>query len=128
MADLTRKYYFVEGNWDHQYREKSAARKAAQRIANATGRSVRLFYRFAADDYKHDAGTVQPRGRSNPGRKLTKAQRKVAASKAAKKRGLAKALQGLLKKVNPSMKCAGAQLKKNKGGSITIIPVKLPKR
>ncbi len=61
------------------------------------------------------------------GSKLTKAQRKLHSAKTSKKRRVAKALQGFLKQLNPSQKCAGAQLRKNKGGSITIIPVKLPR-
>ncbi len=60
--------------------------------------------------------------------KLTKTQRKVKATSAAKKRRIAKALQHFLRQVNPARKCAGARLRRNKGGSITIIPVKLGKR
>lgn len=66
--------------------------------------------------------------RDNPSRRLTKAQRKAKSAKASKLRRISKALQNYLKQVNPSCKYAGAQVKKNKGGSITIIPVKLPKR
>ncbi len=58
---------------------------------------------------------------------MTKTQRKAQAKKTSAKRRVAKALQHYLRQLNPGKKFAGARVKKNKGGSITIIPVKLPK-
>ena len=68
--------------------------------------------------------------KGNPGRKtVTKTQRRLNASKRSKTKRMAKALQGYLKTVLPAgTKIAGAQVKKNPGGSITIIPVKLPRK
>jgi hypothetical protein len=58
---------------------------------------------------------------------MTKLQRRVKASTAAKKRRKAVAARALLKVMNPAGKYAGAKIQRNKGGSVTIIPVKLPK-
>jgi hypothetical protein len=66
-------------------------------------------------------------GKSNPGRRLTKAQKRVNASKRSKQRRIAKALRTFLKAQNPASKYAGAKIRRNKG-SITIIPIKLPRR
>jgi hypothetical protein len=69
--------------------------------------------------------TVTWEKKSNPGgRKLTKAQKRVNASKRSTKRRVAKALQKFLKAQNPAAKFAGAKIRRNKG-SITIIPIKL---
>lgn len=54
----------------------------------------------------------------------TKAQRKAKTAKLSKARRIAKALQGYLKQLNPGKKIAGARVRKNKGGSITIVPLK----
>lgn len=61
--------------------------------------------------------------KSNPGRRLTKAQKRESAKKASAKRRVAVALANFLKKANPAKKYAGAQIRRNKGGSITIIPI-----
>jgi hypothetical protein len=66
-------------------------------------------------------------GRSNSARRPTKAQKRANASKRSKQKRVAKALREFLKTQNPAMKCAGAKIRRNKG-SITIIPIKLPKR
>jgi hypothetical protein len=58
---------------------------------------------------------------------MTKLRRRLNASKRAKQKRIAKALRAFLKTQNPAMKCAGAKIRRNKG-SITIIPIKLPKR
>jgi hypothetical protein len=62
----------------------------------------------------------------NPARRMTKTQRKAKTAKTSKTRRIAKALQNYLRQVNPGKKLAGARVRKNKGGSITIVPVKLP--
>lgn len=63
-------------------------------------------------------------------KRTTKAQRKKNASKRSKQKRISKALKTFLRSVkNPASmkKYGGAKIRKNKGGSITIIPVKLPK-
>ena len=57
---------------------------------------------------------------------MTKLQRRVNASKKSKRKRVAVALQKFLKAHNPARKFAGAKIRHNRGGSITIIPVKLP--
>ena len=59
--------------------------------------------------------------RKNP----TKAQKREKTRKASAKRRVAVALKNFLKKANPAGKYAGAKMQRNKGGSITIIPIKL---
>ncbi len=65
---------------------------------------------------------------SNPGRRaggqMTKKQRSARASRAAKQRGIIKAVRGLLKKTNPSAKIVGARVVKLKDGVLKITPVK----
>ena len=111
----------------------SAGRKRAQAMANRTGRSVevhrqeldrearggRVRYVWVFDDVMSPQ-TSNPR-RKNP----TKAERAVKAQKASAKRRVAVALKNFLTKANPAGKYAGAKMQRNKGGSITIIPIKL---
>jgi hypothetical protein len=59
--------------------------------------------------------------RKNP----TKAQKREKTRKASAKRRVAVALAKFLKQANPAGKYAGAKMQRNKGGSITIIPIKL---
>ena len=69
------------------------------------------------------------RGRSNPGgRKLTKTQRRAKAKSAASKRRKVTAAVKMLKAMNPASKLAGVKIRKNRGGSVTIIPIKKVKR
>lgn len=58
---------------------------------------------------------------------MTKTQRRANASRKSKQRRVSKALKTFLKKVNPGIlkRTSGAKLRKNRGGSITIIPIKL---
>jgi hypothetical protein len=65
----------------------------------------------------------------NPGgrKKMTKAQRLANSARKSRLRRKAKAAQAVLKVMNPAGKYAGAKIQRNKGGSVTIIPVKLPK-
>jgi hypothetical protein len=62
------------------------------------------------------------RRKKNPG---TKAERAVRAQKASAKRRVAVALAKFLKQANPAGKYAGATMRRNKGGSITIVPIKV---
>lgn len=62
------------------------------------------------------------RKKKNPG---TKAERQVRAQKASAKRRVAVALAKFLKQANPAGKYAGATMRRNKGGSITIVPIKV---
>jgi hypothetical protein len=68
--------------------------------------------------------------RNSGGRKMTKAQKRVNASKRSKKRRVATALRKFLHTVNPAIikRSMGARVRKNPGGTITIIPVKIAKR
>lgn len=63
-------------------------------------------------------------------KRLTKAQRSAKAKQRARKTRLAKAIKNLFKQANPAgcKRMGGARLRRNKGGSITIIPVKLPRK
>jgi hypothetical protein len=65
--------------------------------------------------------------RSNPSRKAnpTKAQKREKAKKVSAKRRVAVALAKFLKQANPAGKYAGATMRRNKGGSITIVPIKV---
>ena len=54
----------------------------------------------------------------------TKAERTVARQKASAKRRVADALASYLKKVNPAVKLAGAQVEHLKGGVLKITPIK----
>jgi hypothetical protein len=56
---------------------------------------------------------------------MTKTERRNKAKRTAAKRNKATAIRDFLKKLSPGRKFAGARLRKNPGGSITIIPVKL---
>lgn len=58
---------------------------------------------------------------------MTKAQRKQKARTAAKKRGIAKAVKGLLSKVNPGKKVHAVKVRRLKGGGVSIHPVKVAK-
>lgn len=58
--------------------------------------------------------------RSNP----TKAQKRLNAKRAARKRSIAKSVRALLKKANPSAKITGAEVVKLKGGALRITPIK----
>ena len=60
-------------------------------------------------------------------RRLTKTARREKTRKVSAKRRVAVALQKFLKAKNPGKKYAGCQMRRNPGGSITIIPVKLSK-
>lgn len=60
----------------------------------------------------------------NPGR-MTKAQRSARAKKASVTRRVSKALKAFLHAQNPKAKYAGARIRKNPGGTTTIIPIKL---
>jgi hypothetical protein len=60
----------------------------------------------------------------NPARKLTKAQQRARASRAAKQRAIVKAVKGLLKKTNPSAKITGARVVKLRDGVLKITPIK----
>ena len=73
--------------------------------------------------------TVTRVKRRNPsgGRKLTKAQKREKTRKVSAKRRVAIALGKFLRAKNPGKRYAGAKMQSNPGGSITIIPVKLPK-
>ena len=73
------------------------------------------------------AGAAEFLGRKKSNPRLTKAQKRANASKKSKQRRIAKALKTFLKAQNPAAKYAGAKIQRNKG-SITIIPVKLPRR
>lgn len=55
---------------------------------------------------------------------MTIKQRRARASRAAKQRGIIKAVKGLLKKTNPSAKITGARIVKLKGGGLTIRPLR----
>ena len=66
-------------------------------------------------------GTVYHPPRKNP----TKAQKREASKKASAKRRVAVALAKFLKQANPAGKYAGATMRRNKGGSITIVPIKV---
>lgn len=65
------------------------------------------------------------RGRGAVKKNPTKAQKREKTRKASAKRRVAVALKNFLKKANPAGKYAGAKMQRNKGGSITIIPIKL---
>lgn len=65
--------------------------------------------------------------KSNSGGRMTKAQKRANAAKKSKKRRVATALKKFLHTMNPASKCAGAEIRRNKG-SITIIPIKLKAR
>ncbi len=70
---------------------------------------------------------VEPSGRKNPARRgstMTKKQRSARASRAAKQRGIVKAVKGLLKKTNPSAKITGARVVKLRDGVLKITPIK----
>lgn len=96
----------------------------ALKRAIASGGYVGLKMKGRGGGWRVTADSVRKR---NAGRKMTKTQRKAAASVRAKKTRIAKAVKGLLKQTNPAGKFAGAKIRRNKG-SITIIPVRLPKR
>ena len=61
---------------------------------------------------------------------MTKAERKAAAARRGKRTRVSRALKGFLKQYNPALvkKTAGAKIRRNRGGTITIIPVKIAKR
>jgi hypothetical protein len=71
---------------------------------------------------KHFVGYTKP-ARKNP----TKAQKREKAKRTAAKSRIAKALQNFVRKANPGKKYAGCKMQRNPGGSITIIPIKLPR-
>jgi hypothetical protein len=58
---------------------------------------------------------------------MTKTARREKARKVSAKRRVAVALGKFLRAKNPGKRYAGAKMQSNPGGSITIIPVKLPK-
>ena len=60
-------------------------------------------------------------------RRMTKTARREKTRKVSAKRRVAVALKNFLTKANPGRKYAGCKMQRNAGGSITIIPVKLPK-
>lgn len=60
-------------------------------------------------------------------KKMTKLERLNAASRASKRRRVAKSLRAFVDAQLGKGKYAGAKVQKNPGGSITIIPVKLPR-
>lgn len=107
------------------FQKLSSARKAAQREANKSGRTVTVeqFHSW------HDVGgrpylthPILPKARGNPTKKTTKLERKVKAAKASAKRRVAVALAKYLKQVNPS--ATHAKVQKLKGGVIKITPLK----
>jgi len=59
---------------------------------------------------------------------MTKKQRRAKAQTSARKRRKAVAARAMLKAMNPARKYAGFKIKKNPGGSITIIPIKSLKK
>jgi hypothetical protein len=92
-------------------REQGWTRIVVRRVRDAPG--GRLHYTLWGHSPK-----------ANPKRRMTKAQKRVNASKRSKQRRIAKALRTFLKAQNPASKYAGAKIRRNKG-SITIIPIKL---
>ena len=62
--------------------------------------------------------------RTKQRRKLTKAQKKVNASKRAKQKRIATALKKFLHAQNPAVKYDGAAIVKLKGGAVRITPIK----
>jgi dGTP triphosphohydrolase len=134
------------GAWPAPYEVDSAINKRAQAMAragkpysrtesNAQARKIvsRLFGRNAHVDSGTRAhiatllwNDYQSYGpKTNPkGRKMTKAQKRVNASKKSKQKRMAAALRKFLKAQNPAANYAGAKIQRNKG-SITIIPIKL---
>jgi hypothetical protein len=96
---------------------KAAVAKATREGMRGSGGSRP---RFAIEKGAY-RDTYKPK---NASRRLTKAQRRVNASKRSAKRRIAKALQKFLKSQNPAANYAGARIRRNKG-SITIIPIKL---
>jgi flavin-binding protein dodecin len=106
----------------------------AQRRANSTGKAVAVFRRVERYsgspsrkrvEYGLEAQVLpdsrNPSRRKNP----TKAQKREKTRKVSAKRRVAVALKNFLTKANPAGKYAGAKMQRNKGGSITIIPIKL---
>jgi hypothetical protein len=63
--------------------------------------------------------------RRNPSRRLTKTQRRRNASTRAKQKRMTVALRKFLQSVKPGSKATAAAVRKNPGGSITIIPLKV---
>lgn len=61
-------------------------------------------------------------------KRMTKARRRVNASKRAKERRVSLALQKFIRAVKPSSVGKDHAMKKNPGGSITIIPLKRANR
>jgi len=55
---------------------------------------------------------------------MTIKQKRARASRAAKNRGIVKAVKGLLKKTNPSAKITGARVVKLRDGVLKITPIK----
>ena len=55
---------------------------------------------------------------------MTIKQKRARASRAAKTRGIIKAVKGLLKKTNPAAKITGASVVKLKGGVLKITPIR----
>ena len=55
----------------------------------------------------------------------TKLQRLLASTKRAKAKRMSVALAKFLKQANPAAKYSGATVRRNKGGSITIVPIKV---
>ena len=55
---------------------------------------------------------------------MTIKQKRARASRAAKQRGIVKAVKGLLKKTNPSAKITGARVVKLRDGGLKITPIK----
>jgi hypothetical protein len=83
----------------------------------------RVLREYAMSDRTGSYSTklIYPKRRKNP----TKAQKREKTRKASAKRRVAVALAKFLKQANPAGKYAGAKMQRNKGGSITIIPIKL---
>jgi len=81
--------------------------------------------RRAQQGYERElsAGTIR---RRNP--TMTKAQKREKARKASVQRRVATALANFLKQKNPGKRYTGATMRTNKGGSITITPIKAVKR
>jgi hypothetical protein len=60
-------------------------------------------------------------------KRLTKKQRSAKARASGAIQRKARAARAMLKAMNPSRKYAGFKIRKNPGGSVTVIPVKILK-
>ena len=98
-----------------------------QRIGTVTASTMRAAIRKAPYPYRKYLGEIgaEEIGPANPGRRRSaKAVKRANASKRSKEKRVAKSLKQYVDAVLGKGKSVGATMKKNPGGTITIIPLK----